>query len=270
MTAAEAPLTIGTGDGGSLPSLHPDELFVRVLALPTASAAKARAAVRLQMERLSPAPLEEIAYALAPLSTADGLSRWAVAFVRRERLAAVCQTQARSGIEVRKVIEGQDAIFAFSDPDAAQTLARQWAALLPHAAALAFALMMLLAVSHVRLGEAIAGIEEPGGARDLATRAVETAAARDVAGRSWAAAQTAPAVDMTLCVLRTTAGAVAGRRAIAALDARPGQARVTLVGAAAEAERLKSNKGVTVSSEAAGGAERMAIAVAPAACVEGR
>lgn len=231
--------------------LEPASVLVRTLVLPTTSLKRAAQAVRLQLDRLSPAPESEILYDLAMVGEgADGGgATWAVAFARRTAVARACAALERPSVAVEKTVAGREVTFRFRDPSGGFVGRPAWAPWAAPAAAIGFAVAVLLGAIDISIREELTSLRADGGAKATADRAWREASDRDVAVRSWLASSRDSADAMVLCAMGVVVEATAGRHALVSLDGGPGLATLTFAGPVGE--RLAARPGVSVTADTA-------------------
>jgi len=93
MNAAELRQRLNPPEHQVVTAIGAEETFCHTLQLPTTQPAELQQMLDLQMDQLTPLPLEEVVYDFEPLGTADGRTRVLVAIARKsavnERVAAL-------------------------------------------------------------------------------------------------------------------------------------------------------------------------------------
>lgn len=235
------------------------DVFVRILTVPSESPARIRAAIELQLDRLTPLPPETVAYAWAALADADRKARrYAVAVARKELMHAValaCEPPLDAVVHERTV-EGVALTFAFSTPFGTERRRRRWLARAPGMiASLVGAGVLLLALTYRLNGENRALVAELASLETAQTAARRAAAEQGVAAALWRSASEARLSASLRCALTGLATSAPGV-AIASLDARGGEVRVTLseVATANQAQAVRTlGADVAPAPESGGG-----------------
>jgi hypothetical protein len=186
-----------------------DDVFVRAIDLPTLSLRQARAAVAQQLDILSPLPPADVAWSVALLGpTEDGLSRFAVGFVPRRRLADL----APDGAAVRLVgqLDGQDIEFRFDRSGSGGAGAMSLGARLEIATVAGLCLAVVLAGANLRVDRELDQVQARLDAADtlVQQRTQEAGASAQVLGawRAAAATRKAGVVDCALGDLAKAGG----------------------------------------------------------------
>jgi hypothetical protein len=240
-------------------------LFVRVETIPTTALRRARAAVKLKLAQLSPAPLSEVEWDLAPLGEPQaGPTRWAIGFVRRAELARASSERL---VEIEWPVEGQSISFRFSNRAIVHRRLPGWIAGAPAVAVFLLVLTLLLAAIDLRLRQSTMVANEQGAVtRQIADARNRTLRERQTVVADWRAAEKAPIPSMLRCALDAAGRAWPGRRQVASLEARPGNITFAFVGRPADPAGLKESPGIKIVADGASGQARTILRVEETAC----
>lgn len=200
------------------------QVMARLMRLPTTSRARARAIIKLQLDRLSPLPVAETAFDLALVGREDTDGLFALGIVRKTDLIRP-ETRSRRTIALAQDVEGKRVVFQFRNPGWAGPGQPLWMRHAPRAAILAAAFAAVaLAGAHrssVWATGELPRLEAEGQARLAAARlASEQTAAR----AAWQKIDQIDAATRLTCVLER-------------LD-RPASGRLTLLGLTADPDRI--------------------------------
>ena len=146
-------------------------VFVRAIDLPTASLREARAAVRIQLDILSPLPLAETAWSLIGVGPAEGgRTRYAVGIIPVSLFDE--EGGQASVIELPGWLYGRSLMFRFEHPRLTDEKAQARLRWMRRAAVSGLCLAMLLGAVTVRLGDEIGRAEARSDATDLVVRKI--------------------------------------------------------------------------------------------------
>lgn len=263
MSILSEPSESSTSSAGS------PALFVRVETIPTIAPRRARAAIKLKLAQLSPAPLSEVEWDLALIGDSQGgPSRWAIGFVRRAELA---RTSSERLVEIEWPVEDRTVSFRFRNHAFADDRLPGWIAGAPAVAVFLLMIVLLLGVIDWRLRESTAvAAEQSAVAKQIAAVRERTVRERQAVVRDWRAASKAPIPSMLRCALDVAGRAWPGKRQVASLDAKPGNVTIAFAGRPAEPTGLKESLGVRFAADGASGQVRTILRVDEAACGGGR
>ena len=137
-------------------------VFVRVVSLPTTKLARARAAVELQLDRLSPVPRDEVVFDVAPLGASVGAAtRYAVGIVGRDDLtAAGALFPEQAFLRESATADGVAAQFRFRNPVFLDHQNGRLISLGVNAVVLISAVVVLLTAIDYRLGRELARAQQ--------------------------------------------------------------------------------------------------------------
>lgn len=185
------------------------EVMTRILTLPTRSLRQARAITRLQLDRLSPLPPNEVVFDLAVLKAGSAEVTYALGLLRRSALQNPDFASRRSVTVIRR-IEDTEVTFRFRNVFAVDDREVRWLARAPQAALIALGLGALALAGQIRAEQWRAvRLPEIAAAQRDAVR--QTREARDMATawRDWNALERTDAASRLLCVAaRTGSGSV--------------------------------------------------------------
>lgn len=225
----DRPLTLGAVPAPPelTPSAPPPQVMARLLRLPTTSRIKARAIVRLQLDRLSPLPPAETVFDLVMVRRAGTEGVFALGVVRKADLARP-EFDGQRTILLNQEVEGVAAVFRFANPAGAGLKVPDWLRHAPSAAVLAgaFALVAMAAAhrSAAWTEQELPRIAAEGEARAAAALlATEQQAAR----ADWGRLERGDAATRLQCVLDRL-GESEGEVALMGLTAEAGRVVLTL------------------------------------------
>ncbi|HYC74687.1 hypothetical protein [Brevundimonas sp.] len=200
------------------------EVMTRVLRLPTRSLRQARAITRLQLDRLSPLPVADTVFELAPLGHEAGETVYALGVLRRSALADPAFGAQRI-VAVAKTVGGQDVVFRFRNAGAVDDREARWLRHAPRAAMVCLGLAAVALAGQLRAEQwRERRLPEIAAEQRLAARAARLVAQQAAARADWAALGRTDAATRYLCAATRIAAV------------RPDGVAVT--GAAADGQRV--------------------------------
>lgn len=222
------------------PPPESEEVFVRAVDLPTASETKARAAVALQLDILSPLPAGETVSSMVLLGPVEGgLTRFAVGMAPRSLFASHAAAGGRGPVAIRLAgrLDGQLISFRFENPHRAEARTKAAQGRLSTLVVVGACIAVLLAGLSLRLQREIDAAQAQADATDTAVhQALQSgrAGGEDVAG--WLSARAGNAALVECALLKAAAaGGDGGPVDLSDLSIGDGAAIITFAGAASGA-----------------------------------
>jgi hypothetical protein len=186
------PAPVGTRSATPPSASSGEAVFVRAVDLPTASLAKARDAVELQLDILSPLPADAVVASVAMLGPVDGgLTRFAVGFARLGMFDSYAAAGGSGPAAIRLTgrLDGEAIEFRFDNPNRTHARAQRDHSRLVLMASAAAALAMLAGAASLRLGGDIDAAQLRLDAADAAVqRSSRLDAAQNAAKTAWTTA----------------------------------------------------------------------------------
>lgn len=216
------------------------EVMTRVLRLPTDSVRQARAIVRMQLDRLSPLPVDSIVFDLVRLQRTGGETTFALGILRRSALLDPAFSSRRM-VALARSADGAEVVFRFRNASAVDHRESRWLAHAPKAAAVALGLAAVLLAGQIRADHwREARLPAIAAEQRIAARAARDARDQTAALAEWRSLDRSDAATRLLCISSK----------ITAADRSP----LALAGAASDATQVR------LTPLDAGGAARLAAA----------
>lgn len=226
------------------------EVMTRVLRLPTNSVRQARAIVRMQLDRLSPLPVQSVVFDLVRLQRTGGETTFALGVLRRSALLDPAFSNRRV-VTLARSVDGSDVVFRFRNASAVDDRERRWLSHAPKAAALALGLAAVLLAGQIRADRwrelslpAIAAEQR------IAARVARDARDQSAALQDWRSLDRSDAATRLLCVASRIAADDRAPVVLASANSEATQVTLTPVDAAGGA-RLAAADGKPESIEGA-------------------
>lgn len=219
-------------------------VMTRTLRLPTASRSRARSIVRMQLDRLSPIPADQVLFDVVPIRNDGAEGLFALGIVRRAALADGDWARQRL-ITIEALVEGLAVVFRFRNPDGVDDRERRWLQHAPAAAVIGLGLAAVCLAGAMK-AETWRARRLPEIAAQQRDAAREDRALRDQIGAraDWTALERSDAATGLLCAGQTVARAATG-----------GSLAVTQISADAKGVRLRLPPGTPTRALEGAGAE---------------
>jgi hypothetical protein len=192
-----------------------ETVFVRAVDLPTASLVKARDAIELQLDILSPLPADAVVASVVMLGPADsGLTRFAVGFAARSLFDndAAAGASGPAAIRLTGRLDGEELEFRFENPYRADARAQRDRSRLVLATSALAALAMMAGAVSLRLGGDIDTMQQRLDAAEAAVqRSIRLHTTQGEARTAWAATGAAHNARLVNCAFTALAKGAAGR-----------------------------------------------------------
>lgn len=250
----DRPLTLGAAPAPPeiTPSAPPPQVMARLLRQPTTSRMKARAIVRLQLDRLSPLPPAETVFDLVLVERAGTEGVFALGVVRKADLARA-EFHGQRVIALSQQVEGASAVFRFANPSWAGPKAPEWLRHAPSAAVLAGTLALVAAAGAHRsaawTAQELPRIAAEGEAR---AAAAVLATEQQTARTDWSRLELGDTATRLQCVLDRLNQGDGGQVALLGLTADPGRVVLTIQAPVNEAALAETGAGLQSEAEADG------------------